>query len=197
MRLRNPDEAKWLEQSGWLKLTPVQYRQVRKTPGQVFQVSWSSATKFCKLLGGPGCNRLIKKQYNVLELPLLNTENYTGKNRRRAQKVAGYHRNTLSAVMGQFQHARRVRFLGRETSGYNRCSSPQKADRNHPRKLGAAKSMINTPFQQDIENPTADSVPFEPLGPLLCQVRRLNGLLDIDIIQPNPRLPFSIHRLNV
>ena len=24
---------------------------------------------------------------------------------------------------------------------------PKKADRNHPRKLGGAKSMINTPFQ--------------------------------------------------
>ena len=32
------------------------------------------------------------------ELPLLDTENYTGKKRGRAQKVAGHHRNTLSAV---------------------------------------------------------------------------------------------------
>ena len=83
----------------------------------------------------------------MLELPLLDTENYTGKKRRRAQKVAGHHRNTFSAVMGQFQHARRVRFLGREASGYDRRSSPQKADRNHPRKLGGAKSMKYTPFQ--------------------------------------------------
>ena len=44
--------------------------------------------------------------------------------------------------VGQFQHARRVRFLGREASGYDRRSSPQKAGQNHPRKLGAAKSMI-------------------------------------------------------
>ena len=60
------------------------------------------------------------------ELPLLDTENYTGKKRGRAQKVAGHHRNTLSAVMGQFQHARRVRFLGREASEYDRRSSPKK-----------------------------------------------------------------------
>ena len=83
----------------------------------------------------------------MLELPLLDTTSYTGKNRGRAQKVAGHHRNPLTAVVGQFQHARRVRFLGREASGYDRRSSPQKADRNHPRKLGAAKSMIYTPFQ--------------------------------------------------
>ena len=49
--------------------------------------------------------------------------------------------------VGQFQHARRVRFLGREASGYDRRSSPQKAGQNHPRKLGAAKSMIPTRFQ--------------------------------------------------
>ena len=48
---------------------------------------------------------------------------------------------------GQFQHARRVRFLGREASGYDRRSSPQKAGQNHHRKLGAAKSIIYTPFQ--------------------------------------------------
>ena len=61
--------------------------------------------------------------------------------------VAGHHQNTLAAVMGQFQHVRRVRFFGREASGYDRRSSPQKADRNHPRKSGGAKSMIYTPFQ--------------------------------------------------
>ena len=83
----------------------------------------------------------------MLELPLLDTENYTCKKRGRAQKVAGHHRNTLSAVMGQFQHARRARFLGREASGYGRRSSPQKADRNHPRKLENVKSMKYTPFQ--------------------------------------------------
>ena len=48
--------------------------------------------------------------------------------------------------VGQFQHARRVRFLGREVSGYDWRSS-QKAGRNHPQKLGAAKSMIPTRFQ--------------------------------------------------
>ena len=37
---------------------------------------------------------------------------------------------------GQFQHARRLRFLGREASGYDRRSSPQKAGQNHHRKLG-------------------------------------------------------------
>ena len=42
---------------------------------------------------------------------------------------------------------RRVRFLGREASGYDRRSSPQKAGQNYPRKLGAAKSMIPTRFQ--------------------------------------------------
>ena len=62
----------------------------------------------------------------MAKIPLPDTENYTGKNRRRAQKVAGHHRNTLSAVMGQFQHARRVRFLEREASGYDRRSSPKK-----------------------------------------------------------------------
>ena len=41
-----------------------------------------------------------------------------------------------------------------------RQSFPQKADQNHPRKLGGAKSMIYTPFQLGIENPTADSVPL-------------------------------------
>ena len=81
------------------------------------------------------------------KLPLLDTENYTGKKRGRAQKVAGHYRNTLSAVMGQFQHARRVRFLGREASGYDRRSSPQKADRNHPRKLEGVKSIKYKPFQ--------------------------------------------------
>ena len=40
-----------------------------------------------------------------------------------------------------------VRFLGREASGYDRRSFPHKADRNHPRKLGGAKSMIYTLFQ--------------------------------------------------
>ena len=40
-----------------------------------------------------------------------------------------------------------VLFLGREASGYDRRSSPQKAGQNHPRKLGAAKSMIPTRFQ--------------------------------------------------
>ena len=49
--------------------------------------------------------------------------------------------------VGQFQHARRVRFLGREASGYDWRSSPQKAGQNYPRKLGAAKSMISTRFQ--------------------------------------------------
>ena len=83
----------------------------------------------------------------MLELPLLDTEKYTGKKRGRAQKVAGHHRTTLSAVMGQFQHAWRVRFLGQEASGYDRRSSPKKADQNHPRKLGGAKSMIYTPFR--------------------------------------------------
>ena len=38
----------------------------------------------------------------MAELPLLDTENYTGKKRGRAQKVAGHHRNTLSAVMASF-----------------------------------------------------------------------------------------------
>ena len=41
---------------------------------------------------------------------------------------------------------------------------PQKADRNHHRKLGAAKSMIPMRFQKDIENPTANSVPFPVQG---------------------------------
>ena len=36
------------------------------------------------------------------ELPLLDAENYTGKNRGRAQKVAGHHRNSLTAVVGSF-----------------------------------------------------------------------------------------------
>ena len=62
----------------------------------------------------------------MLELPILDAENYTGRERGRAQKVAGHHRNTLAAVVGQFQHARRVRFLGREASGYDRRSSPPK-----------------------------------------------------------------------
>ena len=84
----------------------------------------------------------------MLELPLLGTEDYTGKKRGRAQKVAGHHRNTLSAVMGQFQHARRIRFFGREASGYDRRSSPpKKADLNRPRKLEGVKSMKYTPFQ--------------------------------------------------
>ena len=96
----------------------------------------------------------------MLELPLLDTENYTGKNRGRTQKVAGHYRNPLTAVVGQFQHARRVRFLGREASGYDQRSSPQKAERNHPRKLGGAKPMIPKPLQKDIENPTVDSVPL-------------------------------------
>ena len=45
---------------------------------------------------------------------------------RRTQKVAGHHRNLLPAVVGQFQHARRVRFLGRDASGYDQRSSPNK-----------------------------------------------------------------------
>ena len=36
------------------------------------------------------------------ELPLLDAQNYTGKNRGRAQKVAGHHRNSLTAVVGSF-----------------------------------------------------------------------------------------------
>ena len=94
MRLRNPDEAKWLEQSGWLKLTPVQYRQVRKTPGQVFQVSWSSATKFCKLLGGPGCNRLIKNSimcWNYLYLTQKITLAKTEEERKRLLDIIETH----------------------------------------------------------------------------------------------------------
>ena len=63
----------------------------------------------------------------MLEVPLLDAiKSHTGKNRGRAQKVVGHHRNPLTAVVGQFQHARRVRFLGREASGYDRRSSPQK-----------------------------------------------------------------------
>ena len=37
---------------------------------------------------------------------------------------------------------------------------PQNADRNHLRKLGGANSIISTPFQTDIENPTVDYVPL-------------------------------------
>ena len=36
---------------------------------------------------------------------------------------------------------------------------------NHPRKSGAAKSMVYTPFQQGIENPMAESVPLSRWGP--------------------------------
>ena len=40
--------------------------------------------------------------------------------------VAGHYRNTLTAVVGQFQHAPRVRFFGQEASGYDRRSSRPK-----------------------------------------------------------------------
>ena len=40
----------------------------------------------------------------MMELPLLDAENYTGKNRRRAQKVAGHHRKGLSILFRRYQH---------------------------------------------------------------------------------------------
>ena len=94
-----------------------------------------------------GCNRLIRNRIICWKYLYLTHKSHTGKNRGRAQKVVGHRRNPLTAVVGQFQHAWRVRFLGREASGYDRRSSPQKADRSHPRKLRGAKSMIYTPFQ--------------------------------------------------
>ena len=50
----------------------------------------------------PSLQSIDQEQHNMLELPLLYTENYTGGKRRRAQKAVGHHRNTLSAVVGQF-----------------------------------------------------------------------------------------------
>ena len=44
--------------------------------------------------------------------------------------------NSLTAVVGQFQHARRVRFLGREASGYDRRSSPKKQAKIIPENWG-------------------------------------------------------------
>ena len=78
--------------------------------------------------------------------------------------VAGHHRNTLSAVMGQFQHARRVQFLGREASGYDRRSSPKSRSKS---SLKIGRCQIDDIYSVLIEyrKSYGGFGTFEPLGP--------------------------------
>ena len=57
----------------------------------------------------------------------------------------------FTAVLGQFQHAWRFRFLGREDSGHNQRSSPRKGRPRSSLKIGSRQIAEQTPFQQDIK----------------------------------------------
>ena len=118
-----------------------------------------------ELLGGPGCNQLIQNSiicWNYLYLTKKITLAKTEEERKRLLDIIETHSPQSWAsfnMLGEFD------FSDEKLQDTIGVLPPQKkADRNHPRKLGGAKSMIPMPFQKDIENPTADYVPLSRWG---------------------------------
>ena len=70
-----------------------------------------------------------------MKLPLLDAESCTRKKRGRAQRVAGHHQNPLTAVVGQFQHARRVRLLDEKNEDTTGVLPPRSRPKSSP-KIG-------------------------------------------------------------